>query len=73
MLSPWVEVPCVEAVDSHGRTYRIVKSPNLLRTGKDWVAICSFEDPRGNLWEHVVGTFVDLPAAKAACETDCKE
>lgn len=73
MLSPWVEVSCVEATDSHGRTYRIVKSPNLLRVGKDWVAICSFEDKRGKLWEHIVGAFLTLDAAKDACETDCKE
>lgn len=73
MLSPWVEVPCVEATDSQGRTYRIVRSPNLLRTGKDWVAICSFEDARGKLWEHIVGTTVTLADAKRMCEMDCKE
>lgn len=73
MLSPWVQVECHEAIDSQGRTYRIVCSPNLLRTGKDWVAICSFEDKRGKLWEHIVGSFGTVYEAKAACEKDCKE
>lgn len=73
MLSAWVEVPCIEATDDHGRTYRVIRSPHLLRTGKDWVAICSFEDARGKLWEHIVGSFATMGEAKYACELDSKE
>lgn len=56
-------------------TYRIVPAFGPAPPRCPYVAVLSWFDERGRLFEHfehVVGFFDSVPAAKTACETDAK-
>lgn len=65
----WTTVEECRAVSRNG-TYRVF--PNWDRRGKPFVAVLSYFDTDGRLFNHVVGQFDTVAAAKSACEIDSK-